>query len=153
MSNAAVPTNITANGTDLSRSDFRILFRMTRGLNEVPEVRGQDVVVPGLGGRVARNRRLDRLILEAEGWVMGAGATEALALADFRASMETLKDVMNPSSDPYTLAVVDEAGVTHNITARPINIVWEDDDIPSYRAGTLQWESVDAADWGVPDGS
>ena len=153
MTYGAYPTSITANGTDLTRSDGRLIFRVTRGINEVPEVRGQDVIVPGLGGRIPMTRRLDRLIIEAAGMVMGAGADETVQRADFRALVEILRDVMNPASDPYQLVVTVEDGTTRTITARPQNIVWGDDDIPTYRTASLQWESVDAADWGVPDGS
>lgn len=150
MTNAALPTNITADSVDLSRSDGRLLFWMTRGLNEVPEVRGEDVIVPGRSGRIARNRKLDRLLLEATGYVMGEGATEALQRTDYRALMEILRDLMNPVQDPYEIVVVVEDGTTRTITARPLNMVWPDQQIvPSVNFGSLQWESVDAADWGV----
>lgn len=151
--NAAVPTGILANGTDLTRTDGRIIFRITRGLDDVPEVRGEDVVIPRAPGRFATNRRMDRLIIEAEGFVMGTGLDESTQRSDFRTSIEILRDVMNPTHDPYNLVVTVEDGSTRTITARPMNIVWGDDDIPTFREGTLQWESVDASDWGLPDGS
>lgn len=153
MSHPGYATSLTANGFDLTRSDGRILFYPTRGIDEVPEVRGEDVVVPGLAGRFATNRKLDRLTIEATGMVMGSGATEALQRSDFRALVEQIRDVMNPSHDPYQLVITVEDGTTRTITARPMNIVWGDIVIPSFRAGSLQWESVDAADWGIPDGS
>ena len=76
MSYSGVATAITADGVDLTRSDGKIIFRVTRGLDEVPEVRGVDTIVPSLQGRIPRDRRLDRLIIEAEGMVMGTGASE-----------------------------------------------------------------------------
>lgn len=144
-----IPTSIVAAGTDLTRSDGRLLFRITKGLNEVPEVRGQDVIVPGRSGRIPRNRKLDKFMIEATGMIIGAGATEALQRADFRSLVETLRDLMNPVVDPYDIVVTVEDGTTRTITARPQNIVWGDDTLASYREGSLQWESVDAADWGV----
>lgn len=149
MSHSGVATAITADGVDLTRSDGKIIFRITRGLDEVPEVRGTDTIVPSLQGRIPRDRRLDRLIIEAEGMVMGTGADESAQRADFVSSMEAIRDVMNPVQDPYVLSITREDGTTRTIMARPQNIVWEDDFIPTYREGTLQWESVDGADWGV----
>lgn len=149
MPHSALPTSLVADGVDLTRSDGKLLFRVTRGINEVPEVRGQDTIVPSLNGRIPRSRRLDRHVIEAEGLVMGAGATEALQWTDFRSLMDSLVDLMNPVQDPYNIAITVEDGTTRTITARPLNLVSGDDDIPSYREVTLQWESVDAADWGV----
>jgi len=145
----ALAISIVADGVDLTRSDGKLLFRITRGINEVPEARGVDTVVPSLNGRIPRSRRLDRLVVEASGLVIGAGATEALQRTDFRSLMETLRDLMNPVQDPYDIAVTVEDGTTRTITARPLNLVSGDDDLPSFREVSLQWESVDAADWGV----
>jgi len=145
----ALAIAIVADGVDLTRSDGKLLFRITRGINEVPDVRGVDTVVPSLNGRIPRSRRLDRLVVEASGLVIGAGATEALQRTDFRSLMETLRDLMNPVQDPYDIAVTVEDGTTRTITARPLNLVAGDDDLPSFREVSLQWESVDAADWGV----
>jgi hypothetical protein len=149
MAHNAVPMAVVANGTDLTRSDGKLLFRITRGLNEVPEVRGVDTVVPSLNGRIPRSRRLDRLIIEAEGLVMGAGSDETAQRTDFVSLIETLRDLMNPVQDPYNIVVTREDGTTRTITARPQNMVVGPDDIPTFRTASLQWESVDAADWGV----
>jgi hypothetical protein len=149
MAHPGYVTSIVVDSVDLTRSDGRLLFRITRGLNEVPEVRGQDVVVPGRSGRIARNRKLDRLPIEATGMVMASGASESLRLADFRSLVETLRDLMNPVQDPYEIVATVEDGTTRTITARPQNIVWGDDTIPGYQTASLAWESVDAADWGV----
>jgi len=149
MAHAAVATAIVANGTDLTRSDGRLIFYVTRGLDEVPEVRGEDTIVPSLNGRIPRSRRLDRFPIEAMGWVMGAGSGETAQRTDFVSLMESLRDLMNPVVDPYNIVVTREDGTTRTITARPLNIVWDPIVIPTFRSGTLQWESVDAADWGV----
>lgn len=136
-------TGLTANSTDLTSTDGRLLFRLTRGLDEVPEVRGEDTIIPSLAGRVARNRVLDRLVLEAEGYVMGAGTTEAEQRADLRDLVDALRTLMDPTQAPYEIEATLEDGSTRTIQARPVNIVWGDDDIPSLRTASLQWESVD----------
>ena len=149
MPHVGYPTSLVANGVDLTRSDGRILGRVVRGLNEVPEVRGKDTLIPSRSGMVPRNRKLHRLVIEWEGHVMGDGATEADQREDFRDLMDSLRTLMNPVLDPYELVITVEDGTTRSITARPINLLPGPDDLPSYRAVSLQWESVDAADWGV----
>lgn len=150
MSHIGFPTSLVANGVDLTRSDARILGRVVRGLNELPEVRGRDTIVPALAGRVPRNRIGDRLVIEWEGMLMGAGSTEQDQREDFRDIVDSIRALMDPTSDPYELVVTLEDGTTtRSITARPINAVFGDDQLPSYRVCSLQWESVDAADWSV----
>ncbi len=148
MAHPAYPTSLVANSVDLTRSDGRILMRVTRGLNEIPEVRGEDTIIPSAAGRVARDRVADRMVIEAEGMVMGSGADEDAQRADFRSLVADIRALMYPTQAPYELVVTLEDGVsTVAITARPINVVWGDDDIPSYRKLSCQWESVDASDW------
>lgn len=149
MPHVGYPTSLVANGVDLTRSDGRILGRVTRGLIESPDVRGRDTVVPALAGRVPRNRIADRLVIEWTGHVMGAGDDEQEQREDFRDLIDSIRALMDPTSDPYELVVTMEDSSTRTITARPTpnGIVPGDDDIPSYRLLSLQWESVDAADW------
>lgn len=151
MPHAAYPTSLVANGIDLTRSDGRIIGQVTRGLIEQWEVRGKDTIVPALAGRVPRNRIRDRLMIEYTGHVMGAGANEDAQREDFRDLMDSIRTLMDPTSDPYDLVATMEDGSTRTITARPTpnGIVPGNDDIPSYLLISLQWESVDSADWSV----
>lgn len=149
MPHIGFPTSLVADSVDLTRSDGRILGRVVRGLNEIPEVRGKDTIIPSKPGRTPRNRKLDRLMVEWEGMVMGAGADEDAQREDFRDLVDDIRALMDPTSDPYELVVTVEDGTTRSITARPVNVVWGPDDIPSYRTASLQWEAIDAADWGV----
>ncbi len=148
MPHAGFPTSLTANSVDLTRSDGTILMRVTRGLNELPEVRGTDTVIPSAAGRTPRNRVADRLVVEAEGMVMGAGMDESAQRENFRYLVSVIRALMYPTQSPYELAVTLEDGISVvSITARPVNVIWGEDDIPSYRTLSCQWESVDAADW------
>ncbi len=146
MANGAFSTNVIANGVDLSTSDHRILMRIVRGLDELPDVRGKDIVVPGLPGRIARNRVNDRLVIEAAGFVAGTGADETAQRADFRAIVDEVRALMDPTQNPYTIEATLEDGAGRTITARPVNIVWGDDNIPSFRMLSCEWESIDP-DW------
>jgi hypothetical protein len=149
MPHVGYSTSLVADGVDLTRSDGRIIGRVVRGLNELPEVRGKDTIVPGMNGRIARNRKLDRLIIEWEGLIQGAGSTEDAKREDFRDLIDSIRSLMNPVQDPYELVVTLEDGSTRSITARPINAMFEAEFVPSYREASLEWESVDSADWGV----
>lgn len=153
MTHAALPLGLVAGGVDLTRSDGRLLFQPTRGLNDVPEVRGIDTIVPGLPGRVPRDRVLDRLVVEAEGMVIGAGSTESAQRTDFRALVDDIRALMDPTQSPYDIVITVEDGSSRTITARPVNVVWGPADLPSYRTASLQWEGVDATDWTFDGGS
>lgn len=146
MANAALSTNLTANSVDLCRSDFGIMVTITRGLDEVWEVRGRDTILPGVDGRVPRVRLRDTLAIEAEGWVLGTGSTYANQLDSFRTHVDALRALMDPTQDPYTLTVTLEDGGTRSIEARPVNILWGNHDRPTYRTCSLKWEAVED-DW------
>lgn len=145
-------SGLTADGTDLTRADGRILLRVMSGLGEVWEVRGVDTVIPHLAGQVARNRRRNTLTIVAEGMVAGAGANEDAQRTDLASLRQTIRALMDPTQDPYTLEATDEGGTVWTIEARPINVVWGPDDIPSYRgAVSCEWRAI-GADW-TPEGS
>lgn len=137
---AEFSTHLTADAVDLM--DGRFLFRLVRGLGEVPTVRGEDTIIPSATGRTARSRVADTLRLEAQGWVLGEGVGEAAQRADFRDAVDELRALMDPTQDPYTIEVEVEDGSTRTILARPLNIVWGEDRIPSMCYASLEWESV-----------
>lgn len=148
---AAYATGLMANGTDLTRTDLRILMRVTSGLGEVWEVRGRDTIIPSAHGQTARNRKRNRLVIVAEGMIQGDGATRDLQEIDFVTLQDIIRDLMDPTQSPYTLEVTREDGSQVSITARPINVMWGDDDIPTYRTLSCEWLAI-GADW-VASGS
>lgn len=144
----ALVTGLTVDGVDLTRTDLSILFRIVSGGPEsVWETRGDDTTVPTAPGQVPRSRQRHRLVIIAEGVVMGVGADEAAQRVDFANSRQAIRDLMDPTQAPYTLVHTDEAGSTWTITARPVNVVWSANDrIGTYREGSLEWLAV-GADW------
>ncbi len=99
---------------------------LTRGLNDVPTVRGRDDVVPHLDGRVVRNRRADVLQLELAGWVLAHGDDLDETVANFRTSVRALQTLFDPALDPRVLSATLEDGSAAAISARvvpPISIV------------------------------
>ena len=112
-------------GSDLntiSGSTPRLTFWLVRGLDELPEVRGLDTVIPGAAGRVARNRIRDIRTIEIQGHIAGVGSTAAAQTDDFRDAMETLRALFDPTAAAATLVVGLEDGTrSASINCRPVN--------------------------------
>ena len=61
---------------------------------------------------------------------MGTGATEAAQLADTRAALDTLAALFAPTRDPAVLVVELEDGTTRSISARPVDVMHDDGEVP-----------------------
>lgn len=145
MTNAAAAIGLTFNGVDIQRADFSIFLEVRRGLNEIPETRGKDTVVPGLTGRYFRNRVADTRKIELVGYVSGADATtptEGPLRRDFRHRVEELRALFDPTDDPGALAAALEDGGTATIEARTTSVVWNQI-APSLASVSVEMESVD----------
>lgn len=94
----------TGGTVDLQTPDT--YFDIYQGFNEYPEVRGQDDVVPGLPGRMRRNRVDDVAVLELRGWVRGIGGTVVERQQAFRASVAALRASLDPTGEEGTLTVL-----------------------------------------------
>lgn len=118
-----VPYGATYDGTALV-SDVsgqpRFVLQCVRGLDDTWETRGEDTVIPGAHGRVARARKRDRLLIELAGWVYGTGATDATMKADFRAALDELRTLFDPTRSAASLVVALEDGGSRMIEARPL---------------------------------
>jgi hypothetical protein len=135
-------TGLTVDGVDWTRTDLRILARVTTGLHDGLEVRGVDYTIPGTAGQVPFGRMANQLTITAEGLVMGQGADEAAQRADFLATRRTIYDLMRGDRDPYTLEVTLEDGSTATIDARPLRVEWGPEVIPTYREFIAYWLAV-----------
>jgi hypothetical protein len=120
---------LTKGGVDIRRSDVKIYFWITRGwLDDIPSVRGVDALVVGTPGRLTGNRLADTRRLLLNGQIKGAGATEALAQADFHALLSSMLTVWDPDGDPENLVVADGyrglgVGQTATISVRTVNVI------------------------------
>lgn len=102
----------------------RLIFQVVRGLDDSPEVRGKDTVIPGTAGRTARDRVRDVRRIELDGWVFGVGSTDSAQTDDFRDAMETLRTLFDPTASAATLTVALEDGVrSATISCRPVNML------------------------------
>lgn len=148
MSNGLHPTGCVYAGEDLQLADLSIHLVIVHGLNEVPEVRGVDTVIPGAPGRRPRNRVVDVQPIELAGWVQGSTSetTEAGRLEAYRDTVKFLRELFSPTRDPAQLAITLEDGTTAYRQARPLTIVWGDPPVPGVQEISVALEAVDE-DW------
>lgn len=149
---------VTYDGTDLDTDvtgQPRLRIRLVSGYFETWAVRGEDTIIPGAAGRVARNRVRDTLPIELFGYVMGTGASEAAQRADLEDAMLELRTLFDPTRSPATLTIALPDGGTSSIEARPTPnaLLPGDDRIPSFRQVSIALEAV-GDDWvDMPGGS
>jgi hypothetical protein len=134
---------LTFSGTDLQPSDLHFFLDIFVGLNELPEVRGQDTLIPDQIGLQPRNRKATRRYIELRGFVRGAGADEEAQRGDFRDTMDALQALFDNTLQPDELVAVCEDGTTRTIDARPLSILMGTEPLPSYRSINVALESVD----------
>lgn len=136
MSTPLAIISLTYDAVDIQTADLGIFLTITYGLNEGPEVRGKDVLVPGADGMVARPRRPHSHKILLGGLVRGVtGATEALQMADYRTNMRFTQTLFDPARDPADLVAGLEDGSTWTIAGRPLSPgVLATEQVPSLEA-------------------
>ena len=145
MTNQLSAIAISYDGTDVQTSDLGIHLEIVAGLDDSPDIRGQDVTVPYLDGRVVQPRRFDKRRILLEGFVRGIGASNDLARMDYRANRRVLANLFDNTGLPATLRLVLEDGDVTRIEARPLSIVAVET-IPSLYANvSIELEAV--SDW------
>lgn len=146
---AAYSTSLVVDGDDWTRSDFRILMRVTHGLWDGLEVRGTDTTVPSRPGQIARSRVANSRIIPAEGSVNGEGADEAEQRADFLALRQYIDSKMRGDLPRYEIEVTLEDGSTASIMVQPLRVEWINDQIPSRSDLVTYWLATDPPDWTI----
>lgn len=143
-------TSLTFDGTLLMRDDRTLYLSLKRGVGEVPTVRGEDVVVPRLAGRVARARVPDRMALELEGLVVGyrdptdGSPTEP---ESYYTVVREMRALFDPTKDPALLSGILPDGTLASINVRVVPPLLWDEMIPGRLAKlNVALESVDP-DW------
>lgn len=122
-------------------------MRITQGRHDSLTVRGTDTVVPSLAGQIPRLRVADSRIIVGQGFVQGAGSTEADQRADFLGIRQAIDALMRGDQVRYVLEQTDEDGSVWTITVQPLRVEWDQNDaIPSRRDLACYWLSVDP-DW------
>jgi hypothetical protein len=141
MPSSVAVIGLTFRGVDVQRSDFGLFLEIVRGLDELPEVRGKDTVIPGLAGRMYRNRVVDRLPVELRGMVVGNGVDEAAQRSDLRTNMDFTRALFDPTLAPGDLVATLENGALRTIVARPLNLL-KQQRVPTMYDLSIELESV-----------
>lgn len=152
MTNAAAVIGLHFDSTDIQQNPIGVFLEIIKGLNEGPEVRGTDTIVPGLYGRIARNRIGDRLVIELEGYVAGSGMDEETQRSSFRTLVNQFAALFDPTAMPANLVADLEDGSTATVAARTLPTVLWQPIVPAMAKVNVQMEAVVAWDI-VPAGS
>lgn len=116
MANPAASIPLTFGGTDLQQNPIGIFLEIVEGLAGTATVRGTDTIVPGLAGRIARNRKADVRRIELRGLVAGTGN-----------EIETVAITGAPTGGTFTLTFQGQttAGIAWDATAATIQTALE----------------------------
>ena len=150
MTNPAAVIGVTYSGTDVQLADFSIFLEITQGLNETPQVRGSDITVPALAGRITGNRVNDIVPIVLEGWVGAdpAQLTTATARTSCQAKRTTVRTLFASNRARANLVATMPSGAIWTISARPMpGMIWTE-----LVAGELYRVSIELegyADWVV----
>jgi hypothetical protein len=140
MTTAAAPVGLIYRGTDIQNLDG-IFLEIARGLVEVPEVRGVDLIVPSRQGQIRRNRVRHRMAIELRGWIRGTGSTEDAQRDNFAANRAAFQALFDPTLEPGQLLITLEDSTTEDISARTLNVISETI-VPSFVRVSVEMESV-----------
>ena len=116
---------LTYRGTSVQTANIHL--DIITGYAEPASVRGVDTIIPGLAGRVVRDRVKDVRTIELRGWVLGTGATEVLQQQSWRTNTDALMALMDRTLaagalvlTPPTLGL---AAGSKTINARCVNVM------------------------------
>lgn len=153
MSSPAI-IGLAYDSEDIQDFDGGIFCEITHGLNEAPEARGKDSLVPGLDGQVPRNRRPDKLDILLRCQVRGnpvQPATIAESRSDYRTNARFVRTLFYPSRDEANLVATVEDGSTWTIAARPNGSpIWVEDVASEHATVSVALYSV-APDWTIEE--
>lgn len=145
MSNGVAVVALTYDGDDIQESDLGIHLEIIAGLDDSPDIRGVDVTVPYLDGKVVQPRRFDHRRILLEGIVQGVSNDASSARADYRANRRALSVLFDNTRLPATLRAVLEDGDITRIEARPLSIIVVEV-VPGY-VGTVSVELEAVSEW------
>lgn len=146
MTSFLAAIGLTFDAIDLQPTDQTFFLEITQGINEPPEVRGVDVIVPGSAGEIPRARKSDRLTIVLTGWVQGQGVDQDTARADFRATVDNLRSLFDTEADPADLVATMEDASTRTNTARTMNVIWTEIIKSEFATVSIEMVSV-VPDW------
>jgi hypothetical protein len=136
-------------GFDVQRPDLDIFVEIAEGLDELPQVRGGDQVVPFRSGRLPSPAIADWRVVVCNGWIAGSGAAPR---ASFRAYLDALKAKLDQTSEPRLLVATLETGALRWIRATPRNLLPGPGIGGEFRTFSVEWRACDPywyGSWGA----
>lgn len=127
MTSPVAVVGVAYDGVDVQLADLSIFLEIKSGLDATPSVRGTDVIVPQLAGRIAGNRVNDTLIVSLEGWVRAdpTTTTTATARTSCQAKRATVRALFASNRARANLVATLPDATTKTISARPLpGIIW-----------------------------
>jgi hypothetical protein len=153
VTTAVAAIGLTYDGVDLQTSDLQIFLEVAQGLGEVPSVRGTDIIVPGLAGRIEGTRVRDVLPIELRGHVRAdpAQTTTSGARSSFATNRAAVRSLFAPDRMRADLVATLEDGTVLSISARPLSLVWNEQVVSEFALVSVELEGYD--DWSEVTGS
>lgn len=147
MSNPWAVVGLTYDAEDVQLDDFTLYLTIKTGLDELPTVRGEDVIVPTRAGRIEANRVNDILQIVLVGVVQQdpAETDQDTAKAGWRIMMKFVRTLFAANRERAQLVADLEDGSVAYIDARPMNILIQDRIDGVYASLNIELEGYD--DW------
>lgn len=140
MTSPVAVIGLSFDDLDLQRADLDILFQITEGIDELPDTRGNDAIIPFRRGRLAQRRTADSRAVVAQGWVTRPSASVAAA---YRTYMDALKARLDPTQEPRLLVATMEDGSKRWIPAVARNLAGGPAMGSDFRPFSIEWEAAE----------
>lgn len=149
MVSALAVVGLNWDGFDVQRADLDIFIEIAEGLDDLPDVRGGDQVIPFRTGRLPVRSIADFRPIIGNGWIAGSNSTPR---AKYRGYLDALKAKLDPTSEPRVLAATLEDGTTRWIRAIPRNLLPGPGIGGEFRTFSIEWKACDPywyGSWGA----
>lgn len=148
MTSPVATVALTYDAVDIQDLDG-IHLQITKGLFEVANVRGTDVVVPGADGRTIRPRRFDRRQILLAGEVRAAGDVpdQDDRRSDYRDNLNTLRTLFDETGTAKDLVATLENGEVWTCPARCVDRIVNEAILSEEAKVSIELEAL--SDWVV----
>lgn len=140
MSTPVAIVGLTFRGYDPQRPDLDVFFEITEGLDELPEMRGEDQLIPFRTGQLPGLRLAHRRPVVLTGHIMGSGSAPRSV---YRAYVDGLKGIFDPAAGPGILAATLPDGTNRWINAVARNIIGGEGFGGEFRSLSIELEALD----------
>jgi len=140
MTSPVAIVGLTFRGYDPQRPDLDVFFEITEGLDELPEMRGEDQLIPFRTGQLPGLRLAHRRPVVLTGHIMGSGSAPRSV---YRAYVDELKGIFDPAAGPGILAATLPDGTNRWLNAVARNIVGGEGFGGEFRSLSIELEALD----------